>query len=238
MKLATICPTYLLDVVETEPFHMALAQYLLSDAEYREFYKKLGRHGCHIIVDNGAAEGLQMDFKEVYSVANYVHATEVVLPDMLRDGPGSYHLHTMAADVVPAYRRMVVPHGQDMDEWLYFAYRFVDWECSSIGIPKYVEGFEGGRDKAITDLYWRMMQKNRYHQMHLLGIKSDPKAEVIGHDPIVRSVDTGAPIAYAQHDVRIDNFRSARFSLDWEHSADRELCYININVMKEWCHAY
>lgn len=240
MKLAVIAPPEYLDIVANDRlgYHMALGQELFRDRHYYQWYRTFAERGHFIIVDNGAAEPEEerVSFDNIAHAALELGADEIILPDVLRD---KYETLERSLDPrvlfrVPSYRRMIVPQGKNWDEW---ATCMVDLVIhsnpASIGIAKHLEDFEGGRVKALEII--TRFEYHKSHAIHLLGVRRHPFKEVLRclqmYDGI-RGIDTGAPIAYAQHKAPIND--SQHFSLKWESTGKDTLYYHNVERYARW----
>ena len=81
MKLAIIPPNGSLDLAHIGDVYFALAHF--SNPEYNAFYRKAADAGKHVILDNGAFElGKSVDWEVLMNVADAMHATEVIAPDV------------------------------------------------------------------------------------------------------------------------------------------------------------
>lgn len=238
MKFAAIIPPSGLRVLERVGlgYHLVLAQELLRDKEYREYYKILGRLGHFIIVDNGAAERDQPPFKEVVAAARYISASEIVMPDIVLDRQATLDALLQAAvlDLVPARKRFIVPQGRTPDEWvscLDTIHKQLDGNYSTIGLSKYHHNVFGGRAQLLTRIP-KYIRDTKH--IHVLGIATaDPFQEVkelaaVGVD--LRAVDTAAPVAYAQ---RVRKFPDPvptgdHISVAWDAPFDLDLARENV----------
>ena len=237
MKLAVIAPpSYLGRVRGAElGYHMALGQELVRDTTYYKFYQTLASYGHFIIVDNGAAESEEerVAFEGIVDVAVQMKADEIILPDKLRDSKWTVKHSLAALPQVPRRKRFVVPQGENWDEWTLCLEELVLFtKPVTIGLAKWLEELPGGRARAM-DVIVRAGYQEQYN-IHMLGIHSKPIAEakpVAEVFPDVRGIDTGAPIAYAQHNETISD--ENHFSLDWNRPAPAGFVGANIRVYNE-----
>jgi hypothetical protein len=224
MKLAVIAPPDLLDTVAESglAYHMALGQELFRDRFYYKYYRTFAEKGHFIIVDNGAAEPIEerVPFHNVVHASLELGADEIILPDVMRDTYATLDASRSpkVLQMVPQHKRMVVPQGRDWEGWRYCLITLVASVLPvSIGIPKHLEDLPGGRKRAI-----RTIVRLGYHKrcnIHLLGVRAHPFKEVVECLEVfegIRGIDTGAPIAYAQHDHEIND--AQHFSLDWRNT--------------------
>lgn len=245
MKLAVIAPPEYLNEVHTArlSYHMALGQELLRNVAYCDWYRWRHNRGDFIIVDNGAAEPGEerIPFEAVLNAAEYVHADEVILPDVLYDWAQTVALttHSAVLDQVPAKNRMIVPQGTDFDEWVKCFKAIINkTEVRSVGIAKHMEktaALKGGRAGIIKWLVYEGYTE--WFDFHLLGVWDQPVLEVQRASraySAIRGIDTAAPIAYAQRgfDIRVDT----HCSLDWtDTDASRDLVRSNIKDLMAAC---
>lgn len=260
MKLAVVCPKEyhsLLGILNMS-FHLVEAIQAYEDDAYLQWYKGRRDTGQFIMMDNGAAEvsvvhhGSAMEaegvvryedvlpFTTVLAIAEQLRADEIILPDMKMDAKWTLkHSKEWAKDVAPR-KRAVVPQGTNWEEWEENLARLVvDCTPATICVTKDYEELPGGRAHAIQIIKEMGYFGNRH--VHLLGLKALPPRgirteiqDILEMHPSVRSLDTGAPIAYAQHDVSIRDHR-IRFSLDWNAEAGKGLVLTNIMMLRDWC---
>lgn len=238
MKFAVIAPPHVLqEIGYPSSYHLALAQELLRDAQYLQYYQRASLLGHFVIVDNGAAENDTPPFDKVLRVANTVHADEVALPDVLRDKEATVSQTLSWAPKVPKSRRFIIPQGDTVEEWcqcLEELHLALDREYATIGVPKHLERFPMGRMKALQYLldngYWA-------YNIHLLGVWSHTFSEIFKACQIpirVRGIDTGAPVAQAQQGNLITHSQQRRHSLDWNAPANAQLVHRNISSVMFW----
>lgn len=250
MKLAVVTPTAYLGMVAQEGlgYHLAEATRLLTDNVYLTHYERLGKLGHFIIVDNGAAEPEQERprFSAVVAVANKVRASEIVLPDKYLDKNFTIEATIDGAKLVETWRRMIVPQGTTMKEWLdcYLSIAHeLEGKFATIGVAKNYEWVcKGGRPRVLDTL---VSFGAGGHATHLLGLSGKNQAGPMGVQtevsaiarlyPWVRGLDTGAPIAWAQHHVALQEHRT-HFSLDWNNAeAHVGMLFKNVKDLIRWC---
>ena len=220
-------------------YHLVLAQELLRNKEYREYYRILGRLGHFIICDNGAAEHETPPFEEVVKVAKYIGASEIVMPDVVLDKQGTLDalLQSRVLDLVPPRMRFIVPQGRTAEEWRQchiVMHRELDSRYATIGLSKYhhVPYGPGGRAQLLSLLpQWIRANTN----IHILGIAtSDPFEEVAQLSAAaaasIRGIDTAAPIAYAQRVRPLPDPASTgeHISVSWDAPFDLDLGRSNV----------
>jgi len=239
MKLALISDFAGLGILNSMrlTYHLVLAQYLLEDTQYAEFYKERSRRGDFIMMDNGAAEGSLLTSKQLYDAMQMLHVDEVVLPDVLRDAEATIE-KTMDRDVleiIPARMRAVVPQGETFEEWTGCANFFVsNMEFATMCIPKHTEQFGDGRVNILT--FIQQMGWHNSYNIHLLGVWGEPRIEVPALKaiaPWVRGIDTAAPFAYAQKGRSI-RVKSEHISHVWNEHFDSGLAYDNALSLLAW----
>lgn len=209
MKLALIAHPAAMDLLDEYrlSFHMFLAQKVLKEPPWsRIYYFRAQQRGQFVMLDNGAAElGTSIKFSDVLDAAQICHADEIVLPDALGNYEETLELTRKWADTVPIRKRAMVPQGETWELWDRCLQAMIKMGCATICVPKLYEAYEGGRVTALNIIWDHGYHET--HNVHLLGCYENPIKEVTAvreNAPWVRSIDTAAPIAYAQHQEDID----------------------------------
>ncbi len=144
INVSVIAPAaYLRQFVGQSPatVHHVAAQRVLQDATYRAFFLREAQLGATIIVDNGVFDlGESLGPANLLRAARAVNAQEIILPDVLHDGPGT----TRASDRAAAefrqfsddFRLCAVVHAGDDEEWLRCYDHFVSSDyVGAIALP-------------------------------------------------------------------------------------------------------
>jgi hypothetical protein len=90
MHFCAITPIKWLGMFDTGPTHMALAQEL-KHPDYFAYYNKMLTQGHTVILDNGAYENEQLDYKQLIDCILRLQPTYYVLPD----DPGDFKSSSM-----------------------------------------------------------------------------------------------------------------------------------------------
>jgi len=231
MKFALIAPLWASTLVLQYrlSYHMVLSQYAGDDSDYVRFYARAHERGDFIIVDNGAAEHAGLPFGQVLAAAERVDADEICMPDVLDDGPATARATWDAAHFVPPCKRMLIPQGKTWGEWSACLQQLEEIGGRSIGIAKRYEALAGGRAHALRLIH--DLGLTRKYDIHLLGFYEDPLRELSHIKAMqmpVRGVDSGAPIAYAQHSMAL---HSGHASLDWDAPIPLERIELNLEAI-------
>lgn len=241
MKLAIISPAEHLPVIEQYvlAYHFALGQYLLGDSDYWNWYRRAQARGQFIIVDNGAAEpeSERAPFHQIMDLALTMDVDEIILPDKLRDKEATLDmsLDSNILKHIPNRKRMVVPQGSTWHAWSDCLHTLMSYcDPASIGVPKWLEEWEGGRPRALEIIVNHGYEKRAH--IHLLGIHSRPFAEVANALKVykgIRGLDTAAPVAYAQHSKTICD--DVHYSLSWKNPlAYYHVLTANVRIYAEY----
>lgn len=223
MDIALISPTSILkNFCLTSKVQMCLAHRILSeDSEYIEFYRKQSDNGATVILDNSLWElGDAMTIDKLIEAAKLVKPTELIVPDVFRDGPATlkrfnnFTFQAMAAgfdgpcsEEYPWQKNFVVVHGKDRQEWLEcFDALNENHLAHTIGLPKVLDDIwnPGGRIGCVSFLEatGRVSPEKRYH---CLGIWDDPiEVLCLSRHKWIRSLDTALPIHAGMHGIRFD----------------------------------
>ena len=150
MRVAHIAPPSLCeDVSALGNYHLVLPHLLLTSEIYARTYWGAASKGDYVILDNGEAEGLAVNyaFNQLCMVAASGDFKEIVLPDTMGDCQTTLAAVNQALAKVPMMARdrklnlMAVLQGQTLDELklcadVYSGYK----QVTAIGIPRHVVG--------------------------------------------------------------------------------------------------
>ena len=244
MKLGNIIYPNHCDIYWSGGFHFALGQWLVKDERYREMYQHLHQMGDFIMVDNGAAELDEklVPFKDIVDVCiDWVD--EIILPDIFREAEKTIVNTLEYARMVPANKRAICPQGVTSDEWL-ACFRSIQQEIDfvTVCVPKHTESFEGERLHLVKRL---LTHADLEYNIHALGVYRNPFLEITEMSELVyvRSMDTGAAMAWAQAGLSIETLHEPRQTLKQDSlpMVYHDLYSQNVDILTEWCnydHAY
>lgn len=223
MKVALIPPIPDLRRFASESsVHLLLAQLCHIDP-YREYYKERSIDGDYLILDNGADEiGQGMRVETLLSIARYVGAQEVVLPDVQQDGAATYAATREACEwlITPegreAYadaghpRLMIVPQGRTRDEWLdcfeamwnMHIYSGRVWNENYEPVVGLAKNHEALIDGGLVAL---MAELDPTIDVHLLGWPRRLEAipDLLVQFPRIRSIDTARAFVYGRAGISV-----------------------------------
>ncbi|SDD58434.1 hypothetical protein [Actinokineospora iranica] len=118
-------PAYLDAFVAQDParVHHVAAQRVLTDDTYREFFHREAQRGAEIVIDNGVFDlGHALPAADLVTAARAVEAREIILPDVMRDGPATIQASDKAAREIrnlgDEFRLCAVLHAANDQEWL------------------------------------------------------------------------------------------------------------------------
>lgn len=219
MKVATIVPTPYLEETKEDSYFMCLYQEVKKNPEYAAFFKARKEEGKFVIMDNGAAEGVNPTAAELLPIYSLVEPNEIVLPDVVynkeetvRRTKEAYNLFS-EYDLEKKYKYMAVPQGETFSEWLECLRLFLQQtNITTIGVSKFVTPKfqkEMGDDanvrlECVDAIITIAEMMDRDIEIHLLGCWKDPSeihriAEVFG--PKVRGTDSGIAYVYTRNNV-------------------------------------
>lgn len=227
-------------------YHLAEPITLFHNKVLQLMYERFARDGHFIIMDNGAAEvsiveggkvkhlGEPPAFEQVVSLAKRIGADEIILPDRKHDVEWTAKHTIDCAELVSPVMRAICPQGVDESGW-YECFDFLEDKIKfhTICVAKIYD--------RLAILQWLENQDvpERYH-VHLLGLGTDTNPDlefeviqIAKRFPWVRGIDTAAPIAFAQHDVHVDNYR-VHFSYQWGGKFNSVTAIDNIFMIQEW----
>ena len=125
INVSVIAPAaYLRDFAAQDPaaVHHVAAQRVLADLEYRAFFLEEAELGAAVIVDNGVFDlGEALPAASLVRAARAVRAQEIILPDVMHDGPATIRASDLAArqilEITDEFRLCAVVHAADDREW-------------------------------------------------------------------------------------------------------------------------
>ncbi len=205
MQVATILPTRYLWLEADSDYHLCLAHLLHSDPEYANFFKEQSRRGSYVIMDNGVVEtGEAMPIEELMELADCVEASEIILPDVLRDKDATLGLSEGALIYAQNHgwcgSIMAVPQGNTPEEWKECLEVMVTWPVTAIGISRFlVPEVYPNRAEALRDAYDQLTWMDKCY--HLLGCPGHPQEIWDAYKVLpqsVRGTDSGIAAIYTE----------------------------------------
>ena len=250
MQVASIVPNGNLDLIEDDSYHMALAHLVSDDAVYREFYFEQSKRGSFVMMDNGVVEtGVPMDMSDLIRLGRLIGASEVILPDAIRNSAKTLELGRHALDAAIASGRgvglLAVPHGRTAEEWSGCAKVMSAWPVDAIGISRFAPAPRGrlglrGRWGLLTIEGGRWIRGSG-KAIHLLGCGG-----VIGEAGVIdalwprriRGTDSGVATMATSEGVRLEiGGKRSRARLDTRVRVDPTLLAENLRVWRWSCSA-
>lgn len=200
-------------------YQLVLAQELLNDdgdlVTDTSYYATVT--GCiiagnYVILDNGVAEGEALSGKRIAELAQELHVSEVIAPDVWRDADRSLEatrqfIMSYGEELGKAgIKIMAVPQGETLGDWMQsFEILIHVAEVHTIGLPKNLD--ETGVSRALVvdmiDRDWATHTAS-LKEYHLLGQATwlGEMEYVTRHHPWVRGIDSSYPIALARQGRR------------------------------------
>ncbi len=125
INVSVIAPAaYLRDFAAQDPatVHHVAAQRVLANPEYRAFFLEEAELGAAVIVDNGVFDlGEALPAASLVRAARAVRAQEIILPDVMHDGPGTILASDLAArqilEITDEFRLCAVVDAAGDREW-------------------------------------------------------------------------------------------------------------------------
>jgi hypothetical protein len=233
MKIAHIVPTKFADaLLSKHSYFLALAHLVVEDSEYASWYQKQSAAGKYVILDNGLEEGQCMEMDSILAAADRIHAAEIVLPDVWKDGPISTAVSLRALEhpllKESSVKIAAVVQGKDRASWIAsFDELRKDPRIHTLMIPKNLdEGWGyGGRFAACAYLS-ATSRIDKEHEYHLLGVWTDP-IEVYLHahyNKWIRGLDTALAFQAGYQEVSL-----SYLVREGGHKPKRPHSYFSIN---------
>jgi hypothetical protein len=125
INVSVIAPAaYLREFAGQDPatVHHVAAQRVLHDPGYRAFFLEEAALGAMIILDNGVFDlGESLGPADLVRAARMVRAAEIILPDVMHDGPATMRASDLAAaqilKVTDEFRLCAVVHAAGDEDW-------------------------------------------------------------------------------------------------------------------------
>lgn len=223
MFVCHILPYKVLQSLPDDTFgsHLVVAPYLLETEEYLQYFVQLRerqrRHEIPkswLILDNGVAEGYLLTDEQMYELALRIDADEMVLTDILHDGPATVD---KAKEILGRYGRalkgkkislMGVPQGKTEEEYIECARQLIKLGVNTLGVSYISVGdlFPKNRYSVAArpsflvklSLLLRLCERSG-PQIHCLGLGGHPveifylrQLRTSQCTELVRTVDTSA----------------------------------------------
>lgn len=214
-KVAHIVPVSHLHETRNNYYHMCLA-HLVGNAKYAKHFSQCSKAGKYIVMDNGEAEGKQLNFEKLFEAYNAINPKEIILPDKLFHSKETLYKSKIFLDELKKrnlpYKVLAVPQGKSLSEWEECAKVFLsDKRINTIGISKFLNIIT--RDKYIRfkaleklDKYLKLYDREDI-DVHLLGCDEGPVIvnECRKRFPFVRGCDTAFAYLAAQSNTHISS---------------------------------
>lgn len=243
MKLALIPPFTCMGAIGHTDYQMLLPQNLQVSEHYVNAYRRFRREGHFMMLDNGAAEGIETEPMQLNDWARLMMVHEIVVPDELGDVAQTLSLATHFQKYVDErFHYMGVVQGQDLKECYACIRGFTTLNyIRTIGVPRHLLTTIGTEARYHIVQFIRSMYAQRYN-IHLLGTNPEFMGEFDAYGNSyrafnVRGVDTSAPFNYAMEGVSLlESDKVVLRPNDYFHRTipDPARMYSNVTIMKDW----
>lgn len=226
--------------------------HLLHNTKYLDFYRERRADGNYIILDNGAAEGVDYGQVHLHTLAKEVEANEIVIPDVLEDTVGTIsRAKAFVPYAEPDFKYMAVLQGTTQQEVLkclsFFDHAPDQMHITCIGIPRVLNKVRKAFRLHLTE-FLISQEFHRKFQFHFLGMSNwirEPaalSATVEGCEASTwdesgfRGIDTSLPIYMGLKGYDIGKAEYIERPVDYfDMTFDRyEQVMININQYLGW----
>ena len=247
IKIASIVQTPHLALLKSETYQMALAHLLADDRAYRSFYRNQSDCGSFVLMDNGVVEtGEPMPMDDLLRLATEIKASELILPDRIRDREGTLDASREAYKTYlqefhglgHRLRAMLVPQGETLTDWSMCAYEMARWPGRpTIGLSKFAPVEQHRGELALTSGGQILIAHGS--RFHILGCHSTPReirltAESFGAS--ARGVDSGVAAIATQEGIRLaEGWVRPEVPLDFGRQVDTDLLTENLLVWVAGC---
>lgn len=174
MRIAEIVPVSCLSYIKDKNYHMCLAQLVLKNKEYADFYKKLAEEDKYVILDNGAAEKESLSFEELFRAYKIIQPREIILPDVLfnrQETAARSFLFFQDYMKSTNCKVMIVPQARTLREWISAVELMLkDIPADTVGVPKWL---------GMKNSFYRVTASGYLFEhdveAHLLGCSENPE---------------------------------------------------------------
>jgi hypothetical protein len=246
MRLALIPPYENANIIQHTDYQLLLPQ-CLKNRRYRAAYRKARRNGSYMILDNGAAEGIDTTPEALIGLARDMMVNEIVVPDTIGDMKATLmqaHDFYQGGRVTTDFNYMGVVQGSSWHECLSCirGFRALPY-ITTLGIPRHLLDIKEDMRVHLVD-HIRVACGDQF-QLHLLGMNRKYTNELISYGRTyrrwgVRGIDTSAPFIYAMAGMSL-----AQHEKILERPKDyfdgtitsKDLTYTNLVIMKDWVYS-
>lgn len=246
MQLALIPPYENANIIAHTNYQLLLPQ-CLSNRRYRFAYRRARRRGSYMILDNGAAEGVEVEPDLLLHHAQDMMVNEIVVPDTIGDVDATLQQAARFRKGVGTeckFNYMGVVQGTTWQECLECIAGFASFSyITTLGIPRHLLDISEDFRANLVD-FIRGRYEGRW-QIHLLGMNRKYTNELISFGRTyrtydVRGIDTSAPFIYAMSHIPLTRHGEVlqREENYFHRSIDAtDLVYINLTIMKDWVYS-
>lgn len=216
MRLGLIPPVAHLETFGEGDFHLVLSHMIEGSSFYARHYTDQAKRGAWVTLDNSAFEkGASVDLQILAEQAVAIHASEIVLPDVMHNSAGTVERTGAAIEFFSRdqpyldahnIQLMFVPQAANIFNWgrcltdlVHLWGDHMGARKFTIGVPKdYDNMFVGGRANLIQRFIEPLRTKYDF-DVHALGM-SDQLAsagELATRFPWIRSIDSVKPFTFA-----------------------------------------
>lgn len=239
MKIALITPIDLLDLATLSDYHLVLP-HLMEDERYRRFYTDAVGYK---ILDNGAAEGVDVDQHQLHDLGHQLRADELVVPDALEDGNRTIELAQGFERFArpEQFRYVGVAQGRSVAEVVkcinYFSH--CEW-IRVLALPRSLNKIHKTQRFTLIEPVMKEYG-DHFDAVHCLGASSWIR-EVVAIDSthVVRGMDTSLPVVLGLEglSVRDDTYRPRQADY-FERTVERDtytwkVIFDNVTTYLDW----
>ena len=255
MRIGLIAPISYLEITAASTYHLVLAHIYQASEAYRKHYKYMVHRGDTVILDNSAYELKEgLSFKDLYTCAEDLKPTHVVLPDVRFDRAETIKRSKEAIEYFDSmefhfWTNIAVPQGKNQREieWCYDEladnpriggfglYEEIGAVAQGISRYEYLRKFEARKE----------FKKDRFY--HMLGMEEDVRdVQLLSKLPWVCGIDSCKPFVYGLNSIEITRVHGAHgayphrpanyFELSPENNSDLNWhqAVVNCQEMLRW----
>ena len=211
MEVALITPTAALnEFASRSKYHLVLADRILSDEAYREYYAYRAKMGDYIMLDNCAYElGQSLSEKQLLACVKGIKPTAMFLPDVRFKTKETLSLVEQALpkfrEMCPNLKLLGVPQGSNLEEVLRCYNQLMALGVDGFGIYEEIGEVTGLGRRADFLNYLSSHNRVSFNKTyHCLGMEEDvEQIKLLAEHPWVKGVDSAKPYVYGMFGVSL-----------------------------------